>query len=212
MYIKLTGTTSPDLTSARRWSWLVTCRRVTLLLLAIWFAAAVFIFSEPGVPGLIGGPQHFILIGSALLLGIVWSIQSLHAYFRRRQRPRPNRVWWCAPAVFVLGFALGTTHLDLAVRVWLCETELQDFAAARTEARSAQAGMPQWVGLFRVEGVFIIDSDTHFRTGFGFFSDYGIAYRPHGGPGEVFSLNRVVRYVHLFGSWYRYEGEASGPF
>ena len=130
--------------------------------------------------------------------GLVWGVYSFAApdVFRV---PRVRWMWLSVPVIGVSGFLLGLTHRDLALRVWLCNSELREYAEAARQNPEVPQGLHRLVGLFKVGYTSADEKQVMLYTaGAGFMDSAGIVYRPDGQRPD----HHRCRYEHLYGPWW----------
>ncbi len=137
-------------------------------------------------------------VPSGLLIGLVWVVYScaVPGVFRA---PRVRWLWAAVPVIGLGSLLLTFTHRDLAVRVWLCETELRQHAEAARQNPDAPRASSQRVGLFEVSSVNADDKQVFIHTASDFMDSAGIVYRPEGSPSPEGWRHR---YEHLYGPWW----------
>jgi hypothetical protein len=136
-----------------------------------------------------------LLFWSGLLMGFVWVGYSfaVPGVFRTA---RVRWLWLSVPAIGFGSLVLSFTHRDLAMRVWLCDSELREYA--ESVRQNPEAGrQPRRVGLFEVRSAGADENQVYLHTASGFMHSAGIMYRPDGGPPE-----HRRRSKHLYGPWW----------
>jgi hypothetical protein len=136
-----------------------------------------------------------LLSVSGLMIGLVWLAYStvIPAVFKT---PRVRWLWWSVPVIGVGGLLLSMTHRDLAARVWLCESELREYAEAIRQNPQAPRESHR-VGLVVVRFASADENQVFLYTAHGFMDSAGIVYRPDGNPPE-----HAHRHQHLYGPWW----------
>jgi hypothetical protein len=118
--------------------------------------------------------------------------------------PRVRWLWSSVPAVPVVAVLLCCTHHDLAVRVWLCDSELREYAEPVRRNPDSASYISQNVGLFRVRKTTADEKQVMLHTSDGFMTSSGIVYRPDGTPPEYRDRLGSCRFEHLYGPWWRF--------
>jgi hypothetical protein len=158
----------------------------------LWCLAALPVLSDAGESLL-----FLALFLMGMLIGLIWTAYSIAvpAVFRNS---RLRWLWLSVPAIGLLGVLLAATHRDLAIRVWLCESQLRDYAESfRRNPNAAQRFDHRWVGLFEVDGVSADGDQVMLYTArSGWLDSAGIVYRPDGAQPSF------GRCEHLFGPWW----------
>ena len=141
-------------------------------------------------------PDLFLLLGPAF--GLAWMFL-LFATYKSYSRETIGLAF-AVPLAGVLVVAALVTGADLKLRLWLCETELKQYAA-NAPVDPPEFDADKMVGLFLVTGVKKSNSAFCLFGPHGFLNRYGIAYIPVGtGP-----LPPEIRIQHsIYGDWYTF--------
>ena len=131
------------------------------------------------------------------LVAFVWLVCSL---FRQDVFRTPARVigWMSVFAVPPLAVVLVSADCATAVRVYLCEDQLRDYAE-QSDGHRPTRGQPDRVGLFAVYSLERVDDGLALLTVDEGLIRGGLIYAPHRPPHRGLSPIR-----HLNGPWYRY--------
>lgn len=148
-----------------------------------------------------------MLIFFAGVIAVAWICCSAAVIFVPGKDRRRCRLFWFAPLIGAGALALCSNQNGLKLRVWLCESTLREHAEVyRQNPKLAERQSTKWIGMFEVRAVLAQEDQVAFRTGQGFFCDYGIVYRPDGATLVDHHLSLGSRsYRHLYGPWWRYE-------
>ncbi len=167
--------------------------RVIVLSGWIWFLAALPEVTDAAMSIL----WWMVLLFSGVLIGLAWVVYSCAYYVAFRALF--IRWWWLSvPALGFLAIALATTHRDLAVRVWLCDSTMTEYAEeARRDPESVRGVFGRRIGLFNVSHTSADENQVLFFTASAYLDSAGVAYRPNGLPPEY-----VHRSEHLYGPWW----------
>lgn len=169
-------------------------RRLVVLAGWLWGLVALPHLTDAGVDFL-WGPTLFFNGG---LVGLMWVTYSaaVPGVFRS---PRTRWAWMSVPAIGLAGVLLASTHRDLAVRVWLCESTLTEYAESiRRTPDAARRIEYRRVGLFEVQGTTADENEVLLYTaGSGFMDSAGLVYRPDGSRPQ-----HTRRVEHLYGPWW----------
>lgn len=168
-----------------------------------WLAAATWFTSDALLPAGPFGPCAMIVIG--LVIGVSWAWASL-LWLGSPYTRRGLLIWFTVPAAPVVAYTEARTAWPMAVRVWLCESELRGHTDRRRidpfEHVTDRRPEPQCVGLFVVEEISRLDHGAvMFTTGRWCFAPSGLVYIPEDVPDELHYKPSPL--THLYGPWYR---------
>jgi hypothetical protein len=172
-----------------------TRRERTLVILAwIWLLAELPFVTNVSLDLCLTFPLLFFF---GFMLELFWLAMTAA---KPARRVSPKGKWWLSvPCVGLLALTFAITNWGLAIRVMLCETELQ---AAVDEVKGNQPGFdatPRRVGLFPVRTTLWANGEVRFCTN-NELNFAGIAYVRPGTEG----LPSRRTPTHLYGPWYRW--------
>lgn len=167
----------------------------------LWFVLATLIASD-SPPGSLASALILLLFGFPT--AVAWIIYSIAwpGVFRAWWR---GLVWLTVPAIPFFASVGFSTGWPMAVRVWLCEEEVREYAEsvpASPDDAFPRFDRPERVGTFDVYSADELHGVMMLTTGYEWFDSGGIIYAPDGLPGERTGLPLKVR--HLYGPWYRF--------
>jgi hypothetical protein len=174
-------------------------RRAIIAAGAVWLAVAM-VEASNGVATILG---LFFLALLGFCTAVAWFSYSV-ACFRSLKPWRRAAVWLAVPALGLVGVVGFPTGWPMAIRVWLCEQSLNEYAitANPDEQPRYQEVRVDRVGLFTVQHVDKSEGSVLLTTSSTFVSLGGVAYAPDGVPA---SSPMTVNFTHLYGPWYRFE-------
>lgn len=178
--------------------------RLQLVIVAaawLWTLWALPELSNAGTDGML----VMMFLFSAGAIGLAWTCCFAAVTFTPSRARRFHPLFWSPPVLAASILCLSCTDAPLQARLWLCESTLREHAEVYRQNPALAERPIRQIGLFEVQSVFAQDDQVAFRTGTGFFCDYGIVYRPDGAKpvDHRFSLGSR-NYHHLYGPWWRY--------